>query len=318
VHHDVLTITARAPGRDPSSHHAGRRSARPGPGRWPGVTSVPAPGATRVTRIGHLDPALALRLHALDRAEAAVSGRGLVLTTPQALARQLTGAVVWVAGPVAEPVGWASLEGGLLTGTVHPRHRRRGLGTALLGAALARAGATAPRMRLTSVVWRDSGGEAFLRGHGFTPTGSAALVVRHLDLAGTRERRRRLVEDTEQHAVAYRFVRVAGELGGESGATSYVVRARHRETGAEAGRAELIVADDVPGTAVQGDLVVVETHRGHRLGLRMELELLHWLDADPPGVRALQLSHGPEDLQAIVIADRLGRRVAGVTVELAR
>jgi GNAT superfamily N-acetyltransferase len=270
-----------------------------------------------ITQVDAVDLTLAFRLHALDQAQALASGRGLALSSPHGLVEQLAAADVWVAGPLEAPYGWASLEDGLLSGTVRPDQRRTGLGTALLDAVLADG---APHRRLTAAVWEESDGEAFLRARGFAPTPTQPYAVRRLDLPRTRTRRQRLAEDAEPLGASYQFVRVAGDVPEEDppGMTSYVIHARHRITGAEAGRAELTVADDTPTAAVQGELFVVEEHRGHRLGMLMELELLRWLDADRPGVQALQLRHGLDNTHAIALADRLGSRVAGIVVELAR
>ena len=61
--------------------------------------------------------------------------------------------------------------------------------------------------------------------------------------------------------------------------TAYTVVARHRASGEPAGLSFVCVHELRPAIAAQEDTSVVRGHRGHRLGLRMKLELYDWLRA---------------------------------------
>ncbi len=59
--------------------------------------------------------------------------------------------------------------------------------------------------------------------------------------------------------------------------TAYTIVARHRASGEPAGLSFVCVHELRPAIAAQEDTSVVRGHRGHRLGLRMKLELYDWL-----------------------------------------
>ena len=95
-------------------------------------------------------------------------------------------------------------------GHVHPDHRRRGIGTALLEACtdLAR---SEGRTRFSGGAFTTTPGIAFLRSHGWTTEGNARMVVRRVDLHETPASTwQTLHDEAEAHAGAYELVRIAG------------------------------------------------------------------------------------------------------------
>lgn len=291
----------------------------------PNAEEVPEDETEDEIEIVAVDPTtLALgaagRLAALDRTEMVSSGRDLAAISGRALhaTAHHTCAGLWVAGSLAQPLGWAMLsEHGddvVLHGDVAHQQRHQGVGGLLLAEALEQARLDGHDAVLATT-WEGSGAERFLRRHGFVGTGRPARAVRRLELVASAERRRRIIEDVQSHASDYQLVRVAEDL--PEGGTVYRVVAHHH-TAVEAGWSVLTVADGAPEYAVHGHLLVEPEHRGHRLGLLMACELLRWIEAERPAVRVAQSQHPLDASYAIAILDRLGSRIAGVRVPLRR
>jgi hypothetical protein len=96
--------------------------------------------------------------------------------------------------------------------------------------------------------------------------------------------------------------------------TQYTIVARHRATGEAAGLTLVCVRDLTPEIAAQEDTSVVAGHRGHRLGLRMKLEMLDWLRETRPDVEAIDTWNVPGNAPMIAINDALGCRVVAETI----
>ncbi len=96
--------------------------------------------------------------------------------------------------------------------------------------------------------------------------------------------------------------------------TAYTVVARHRASGEPAGLSFVCVHELRPAIAAQEDTSVVRDHRGHRLGLRMKLELYDWLRAARADVESVDTWNAPENAPMIAINDALGCRVVAETV----
>jgi len=158
----------------------------------PDAEEVPEAEAEDEIEIVAVDPTtLALgaagRLAALDRTEMVSSGRDLAAISGRALhATAHHGcAGLWVAGSLAQPLGWAMLsEHGddvVLHGDVAHHQRHQGVGGLLLGQALEQARLDGHDAVLATT-WEGSGAERFLRRHGFVGTGRPARAVRRLEL----------------------------------------------------------------------------------------------------------------------------------------
>jgi RimJ/RimL family protein N-acetyltransferase len=259
---------------------------------------------------------------------------------------------LWVARLDGSTVGYAglhlnryeNLDGAKISGAVHPRHQRRGVGRALVGAAEA----ATDRPRLRAPVWAGTTGERAMPALGYTARGShevRRVSLREAPPAGLRA-------SAEAASAAYDLERYAGpcpeallpemqvlretindapEPGDfeaypperirryeESLAfqrqTPYTIVARHRDTGKAAGLTIVCVHESRPEIAAQEDTSVVAAHRGHRLGLRMKLAMLDWLRAERPDVESVDTWNAPGNAPMIAINDALGCRVVAETL----
>ena len=225
---------------------------------------------------------------------------------------------------------------------VRPDHRRRGLGTALLRAAVAAAAADG---RSTFLVEADDGspGEAFCRAHGLREVSRARLSLLRLAavdwaevgaLAAAPHTGYRLVRWTdrcpdelvERYAVAKTAMNDAPVDGAdiadevftagvirqneaghrEMGFTHWVTVAVHEQTGAVAGLTELVLAS--PPRAFQEDTAVVPAHRGSGLGLWVKADMLCRLRAERPEVTEVMTGNAASNEHMLRINTRLGFR----------
>jgi GNAT superfamily N-acetyltransferase len=256
---------------------------------------------------------------------------------------------IWLAEVDGDVVGWAGLsfyrygpqDRAKIVGAVHPDHRRRGIGRALMETAEA----ATDRPKLRAPAWGGTGGEAAVPRLGYTRHGSHE--VRRLTIADPQPAE--LVEAAEAASAGYDLERYVGpvpdELLGEMQLlreaindapgvdvfdeypperlrgyeeslahqrnTPYTVVARHRATGAPAGITILCVPELRPSIAAQEDTSVLPAHRGHRLGMRLKLAMLDWLRSERPDVAYVDTWNVPDNAPMIAINDALGcRRVA--------
>jgi RimJ/RimL family protein N-acetyltransferase len=89
------------------------------------------------------------------------------------------------------------------------------------------------------------------------------------------------------------------------GDQQYRVIARHRSTGVIAGHTVVTVDPDNP-TADQNDTAVLPDHRGHRLGLAMKINMLHWLTDTHPTLRQIVTTMDANNTPMIEINHALG------------
>jgi GNAT superfamily N-acetyltransferase len=87
------------------------------------------------------------------------------------------------------------------------------------------------------------------------------------------------------------------------------VIARHKTTGALAGHTNVGVAGEMPAYAWNGDTSVVRAHRGHRLGLLLKADMLHWLREEEPQLRWIVTGNAAANKHMIQINERLGYRI---------
>jgi GNAT superfamily N-acetyltransferase len=258
----------------------------------------------------------------------------------------------WLAHEGGRLVGYAALtlnlfenlDGAKIVGAVHPDHRRRGLGRALMEAAEE----ATDRPRLRAPAWADTAGERAVPHLGYTRQGSHE--VRRLDLRAPQ--RPELVTLAEQASRDYELERLVGPCpddllgdlqvlreaindepgGGEfevysperirgyedtlarQHQTAYTIVARHRSTGDPAGITMLCVHELRPAIAAQEDTSVLAPHRGHRLGLRMKLAMLARLREERPDVESVDTWNAPGNAPMIAINDALGCRKIAETI----
>ncbi len=96
--------------------------------------------------------------------------------------------------------------------------------------------------------------------------------------------------------------------------TLYTILARHRVSGDPAAITMVCVHELRPEIAAQEDTSVLARHRGHRLGLRLKLAMLAWLDAERPDVLEADTWNVPENAPMIAINEALGSRKVAETI----
>jgi GNAT superfamily N-acetyltransferase len=233
--------------------------------------------------------------------------------------------------------------------TVHPEHRRKGHGSAMMKEVFRRA-AEADR----SLIWAglaadDAGGKAFLERFGFAYANHDARrrqVLADVD----RTALDRLFTEAAPHATAYRLERLSppyseqllselvdvtaaindapmGDLTfedeffdlarlkdletarGGRGERVYRVVARHAETGEIGGHTEVLVNPARPQFGVQADTAVARTHRGHRLGLLLKIDMLRWLAEAEPQLTIIETWNQADNDYMIRVNEKLGYRI---------
>lgn len=228
---------------------------------------------------------------------------------------------------------------------VHPDHRRRGHGRALLEEGLARVKTAGRRLALTYSI-DAPGPSAFLRNAGFTP--GSVEIQRRQDLhAVDQERVAKLREEARAAARDYTLLRLVDAVpddlvdevaeitaaindaptddldiedevydakrirafeAAHAAARVRVYRlvARLGEDGPLAGQTIVAVPSDQPGWAWQYDTSVVRAHRGHRLGLLLKSEMLAWLAEAEPAVRWIDTWNAESNAHMIAVNEALG------------
>jgi RimJ/RimL family protein N-acetyltransferase len=245
--------------------------------------------------------------------------------------------------PDRENLDWA-----VLTLTVHPAGRRRGLGTSLLRHAACRAAAIG-RTGIVGIIRHGSAGDAFASQCGATR--GIDEIERVLDLRMVpAERFRDLRATAGRLAAGYSLaswtgatpvehlagitgmfntmndaprdaaeeprtwdadrVRADDERLAASGSRRYTVAAIHDGTGEMAAYTELKVAPDLPHWGRQGNTAVLRAHRGHRLGLLVKAAMLDWLATCEPRLERIQTSNAAANEHMIAINEQLGFEVA--------
>lgn len=264
---------------------------------------------------------------------------------------------VWLARDGNGLVGWYRLglpdrenrESGYLHLLVHPDHRRRGVGTGLLGHATQRARAL-DRTRLAGEAREGGAGEAFAARH--HATRRITEVRRVLDVTASPDGRlEKLRAEAASHAAGYTLISWAGPTPREYqapiaavheamndaphnpgfeaevwdaervrehdahneafGFRWYSVIALHDATGQAAALTQVFVDPEDPDWAHQGLTAVPRAHRGRRLGLLVKSAMLQWLAEAEPAVRRIDTGNADSNRHMIAINEALGFRVHG-------
>jgi GNAT superfamily N-acetyltransferase len=233
------------------------------------------------------------------------------------------------------------------TMTVHPAHRRAGIGTVLLEHASGQA-RLAGRSRLVIQAMDDSPGAAFAVAVGARAGIPEVLRVLELDdamaarLADLRAR-------ATPHSAGYsllswvgptpdqyveQVVMVHGAMADaprdegvepsvwdadrvrqseqtmvEHGLTNYAVAAWHDATGRMAALTELCTEAGNPDWGFQQITAVVPAHRGHRLGILIKIAMMELLIKHEPEVRHIETSNADENDHMVAINKQLGYEV---------
>ncbi|WP_238334927.1 GNAT family N-acetyltransferase [Kribbella amoyensis] len=231
---------------------------------------------------------------------------------------------------------------------VHPDHRGRGIGTALVrhGEQLAR---DLGRTSLGMSHWDLPKAAAFARRNGFEA--KAIEVNRRQDLGALDWTVvRALYDEAVRASTAYELVRVDGRLPDEllDGMVAvtesindapkddldieddvysperlrsyeeaqfqhdrglYRVIAREKATGVLAGHSTITVERERPWIAEQADTAVAREHRGHRLGALVKTAMLLWMREAEPALTQLDTWNAESNAHMIGINEQLGYRI---------
>jgi GNAT superfamily N-acetyltransferase len=233
---------------------------------------------------------------------------------------------------------------------VHPEHRRKGYGTAMLDVLCARARSDG-RTSVAVNGWESASTAAFAAAHGFD---QKAVEIQRRQTMGDLDQAAldRLHDDARSHASSYELVRQLGptpedrleaaavmaaaindaptdDLDVEDevytpervrayelaqagrGLLVHTVFARHVESGELAGVTTVVVDQERSHAAEQHDTSVVRAHRGHRLGLLLKLEMIRWLRETQPQVATVDTWNAESNDQMIGVNELLGYRVVG-------
>jgi len=247
-------------------------------------------------------------------------------------------------------LAWAQVQ-------IHPEHRRRGHGSAVMESLVARARAEG-RRTLGTDAWESPVAYAFAERHGFT-VGSRGVVRRQVladvDWAVVEA----LHKEAAAQAAAYDLERTLGpsrpealpelaeitaaindapnddlDFEDETFTPERVARyehaqtarghllhrlvARHRETGRLAGQTVVVVRNERPALGEQHDTSVMREHRGHRLGLYLKSAMLLWLHETQPQLATIDTGNAASNDHMIGINEQLGYRVMAIELELQR
>ncbi len=240
---------------------------------------------------------------------------------------------------------------------VHPEHRRRGHGTAVLDHVIAEAKAVG-RTSLGTDGWDNEVTRGFAARHGFEE--KSRSIQRRQELADVDwSQIERLHAEAEAAASAYELVRREGrtpddelEVMAETtaaindaptddldiedvvfppervrayeeaqlarGDRLFRVYARHRETGKLAGHTVVVVDGERPELAEQHDTSVVRAHRGHRLGLLLKTDMNLWLRDVQPQVARINTWNAESNDHMIGVNEAIGYRILGRSLEMQR
>jgi GNAT superfamily N-acetyltransferase len=92
---------------------------------------------------------------------------------------------------------------------------------------------------------------------------------------------------------------------------AYRVVAKHVPSGQLAGQTVVVVPSERPTHGDQHDTSVVSAHRGHRLGLLLKTDMVRWLAEEEPQVEQIDTYNAESNDQMIGVNEALGYRIMG-------
>ncbi|MGZ4443008.1 MAG: N-acetyltransferase family protein [Nocardioidaceae bacterium] len=241
--------------------------------------------------------------------------------------------------------------------TVHPDHRRRGLGSELLDF-LQQEARAAGRTSVGCGGWDVEPARAFAARHGFERRSTAINRRQYLDKIDPGALRT-LYDGALEAAAAYELVRYAGRTpepmlepvavltaaindaptddldivdevftaariaayeDAQIGQERRLYRllARHRVTGELGGHTVVAVEAERPHVGHQHDTSVVRAHRGHRLGLLLKSAMVLWLAGEEPQLQTVDTWNAESNDHMIAVNEELGYQVLGRGVQYQR
>ena len=235
---------------------------------------------------------------------------------------------------------------------VHPDHRRRGHGSAIMTEALRMARDAGRNTIWVGTAEDDQGAGKFAERFGFKYASHDARRRQMLADVDQTEIRR-LWTVAEQAASAYRLERLQppiadqiltelievtaaindapmGDLTYEDekfdlqrlqdretavasrGDCAYRVIARNRTTGEVGGHTMVITQPLQPQFGFQADTAVARHHRGHRLGLLLKIDMMRWLAAAEPQLKIIETWNNVDNAFMINVNEALGYRLSRI------
>ena len=232
---------------------------------------------------------------------------------------------------------------------VHPDHRRRGHGSAIMNEVLRRTREAGRNTIWVGTAEDDQGARKFAEGFGFNYASHDARrrqVLADVDDVEVQ----RLWTAAQQKAADYCLERLrppsADELLGElvevtaaindapmgeltyedekfdvqrlrdhetallgRGDRAYRVIARHRSTGEVGGHTMVVTVPSQPQFGHQADTAVARQHRGHRLGLLLKIDMMLWLAEVEPQLTIIQTWNNVDNAYMINVNEALGYRL---------
>jgi GNAT superfamily N-acetyltransferase len=235
---------------------------------------------------------------------------------------------------------------------VHPDHRRRGHGSAMMAEVLRMAEDAGRSILWVEAVEEDAGARKFCERFGFGYASHDARRLQVLDEVD-QDGLQRLWAEAQVGAAAYQLERLLppvpeqtlqemievtaaindapmGELTYEDevfdlqrmrdmeaaregrGDRSYRVIARHRETGEIGGHTNVVITPHRRELGFQADTAVARPHRGHRLGLLVKIDMMRWLAEAEPQLRVIETWNNADNGFMVRVNEALGYRLSQV------
>lgn len=242
--------------------------------------------------------------------------------------------------------------------TVHPEHRRQGHGTAMMGEVVRRTRELGRNTIWAWAPEDDEGPRIFLEQHGFSYASHEARRKQKLaevDQEAVAQLYAQAVEASTDYvvervrvptddALLNELIEVTaaindapmGDLTFEDekfdlqrlrdfetaaqnkGERLYRVYARHRETGAVGGHTIVMVSPHRPDYAFQYDTAVSRDHRGHRLGLLLKVDMMHWMAEVEPQIHTIETWNQADNNYMISVNESIGYRLSRIFADFER
>ncbi len=233
--------------------------------------------------------------------------------------------------------------------TIHPDHRRQGHGTAIMNQALRRTSEMGRSIVWVGTAADDGGAKAFVEKSGFAYASHEArrrqqlcdvdshavdqLFAHAQQAAADYELVRMSPPIPDEILLELIDVTEAindapmGDLTYEDskfdlqrlqdletarvgrGDEMYRVFARHRQSGEIGGHTFVLTNPLRPTIGVQADTAVSRAHRGHRLGLLVKVDMMHWLADVEPGLEYIETWNHADNTFMISVNESIGYRL---------
>ena len=236
--------------------------------------------------------------------------------------------------------------------TVHPDHRRRGHGSVIMNEALRRTREAGRNTIWVSTAEDDQGARTFVEGFRFCYASHDARrrqVLANVDQSEVQrlwtqaqtaasdyclERLRPPIADEvlnelvdvtaaindapmgdltyEDEKFDLRRLRDNETALARRGNCVYRVIARHRDTGEIGGHTMVVTHPLQPEVGGQADTAVARRHRGHRLGLLLKIDMMHWLAEVEPQLKIIETWNNVDNNFMINVNKALGYRLSRI------